>query len=527
MNQQAMNFNGSLMTKEQSMMQKKPATSGRFITNNMNMAYMLGSGLIMPPEGFGGKYYQDTLELVPGWIPVFIKNISTDALAYVVREQPKNLYSCYVELDLSGLRCTAWSYGQAQWRQIKLQDGLDGTEELLLLPAPLPLNLVKNFIVFAERTKAESFKETLKAYGNAQLGTLKTASKKAEFEKKKTLPWPLEIPADSALQPLSVPLSTVNAIGGAVNALAILSQSNSLARTACQMLAGRKSLDEELGHKRFLQAINEWACVPSDTVATKDVFALLVQYLYERIGNTDYANALDIILAHFVEISETVFPDKPGAKESAQDFIQLIKNNAQMPKDKVENLLQKYDKPLQQTFLSFVFYNDLKELFEKAHAPLQPERMAELVLLMGLRTGWLGLDFTYKQQQGCHVFVPYLMAVLAHRFAKTDMELPEIKVPLLLSEYFSSEKWSSRQQATAVYLAKKQQWNCVSTRICLGKGDYQLSIGTGGVDIVLDGEVKAVHTEVDMKKFHIEFSKLHLLEPSLEIELRKLLGEKW
>lgn len=525
MNQQAMNFNGSLIS-EENMMQRKPATTGRFVTNNMNMAYMLGSGLIMPPAGFGGKYYKDTLELVHGWVPVFIKNISTDALAYVVQEQPQSLYPCYVELDLNELEGTVWSYGQTQWRQIKLQDGLDGTEELLLLPAPLPLNLVKNFIVFANREKADAFKEALNAYDNVTLGTLKTTTKKAEFEKKKTLPWPLDMPPDSALQSLSMPLSSVNAIGGAVSALAILSQSNSLARNAYQMIAGRKSLEEEPGYRKFLQAIGTWTCVPSNNAVSRDVFALLVQYLYERIGNPDYANVLDIILAHFVEITEMVFPDKPGAKESAQDFIQLIKMNAQMPKDKVENLLRQYDKPLQQTFLGFIFYHDLKELLEKEYVPLQPERMAELVLLMGLRTGWLGLDSISKQQQDCHIFVPYLMALLAHRFAKTDMKLPEIKAPLLLSEYFSGEKWTARQQRAAVYLAKQQQWNCVSTRIRLGKGDYRLNVGAAGVDILLDGEVKAVQTEVDMEKFNAAFSRMHIMAPSQEIELRKLLGEK-
>ena len=32
-----------------------------FITNHLNLLYMLASGLMMPPQGFGDKYYRDTL----------------------------------------------------------------------------------------------------------------------------------------------------------------------------------------------------------------------------------------------------------------------------------------------------------------------------------------------------------------------------------------------------------------------------------------------------------------------------------
>lgn len=66
----------------------------------------------------------------------------------------------------------------------------------------------------------------------------------------------------------------------------------------------------------------------------------------------------------------------------------------------------------------------------------------------------------------------------------------------------------------------------MTTRISLGRGEYQLSVGAGGVDIVLDGEVKAVRTEVDRKQFNAAFTQLHIIEPKLDTELRKLLGVK-
>lgn len=511
---------------KQSVGAKKIQHTWRFVTNQKNMAYMLGSGLIMPPSGFGHKYYQDTLKLVPGWIPLFPQALSVEALEYVVAEQPKQLNACYAELDLSGISCSAWRYTSEKWQQIKFPEELDGTEELLLLPSPLPISLIKNTIVFAESEHAKAFANSFNDYGNAALIPLKASTKKPEFNKKKTLPWPLVVTEVAGPQPFDIDLSKVNAIGGAVAALAIFSQSNDVAKTAYQTLAGRISPQTAAEHQpKLLNVVTDWAFDIQIENASKDMFSLLVQCLYEHIGSSDCGSALDIILAHFAEISETIYPGNPAALASANDLIQLISENARMPQDTLENLLKNHEKSLQQVLLSFVFRERLEHLWEQP-LPIQPERIADVALLAGLREGWMGLDRSFKQQQRCDTFVPNLMALLAHRFAGTGMVLPKVDAPFLLSEYFSTENWSKSRQDAAVYLAKKQKWKCVTTRISLGRGDYRLSVGAGGVDIVLDGEVKAVRTEVDREQFNAALAQLHIIDSKQDAELRKLLGAK-
>src|SRR5690606_14073288 len=71
----------------------------RLVTNHQNLMFMLSSGMIMPPSGFGKKYYQDTLSLVPGWIPLFPEELWKSAVDYSVAEQAL-LRPCYTELDL-------------------------------------------------------------------------------------------------------------------------------------------------------------------------------------------------------------------------------------------------------------------------------------------------------------------------------------------------------------------------------------------------------------------------------------------
>lgn len=511
---------------KQSLVQKNTNYTWRFVTNQMNMAYMLGSGLIMPPRSFGQKYYQDTLQLVPGWIPLFSKAVSVEALEYVVAERPKQLNACYAELDLSGITCSAWRYASEQWQLINFPEELDGTEELLLLPAPLPISLIKNTIVFAEPAHAKAFTDSLNDYSNTELSPLKTGTKKPEFNKKKTLPWPLAISDTTGPQPLHIDLSAVNAIGGAVAALAIFSQSNDVAKAAYQAIAGRISTQTVTENQfKLLNVVTDWAYETQTENLTKDTFALLVQRLYKHMGSSDYGSALDIILAHFAEISEIAFPGNQSALASANDLMQLISENARTPQDTLENLLKNHDKPLQQVLLSFVFRERLEHLWQHP-LPIQPERIADVALLAGLREGWMNLDRLFKQQQRCDIFVPHLMAVLAHRFARTNMSLPKIEAPFLMSEYFETANWSKSRQDAAVYLAKKQKWNCVTTRISLGKGDYQMSVGTGGVEIVLDGEVKAVRTEVDREQFDAALAQLYIIDPKLDAAVRKLLGAK-
>ena len=62
-----------------------PAT-GLLGTNHLNLMYMLAAGLVMPPAAFGDKYYRDTLECFPGWIPLFIGKVPSEAIASTTRE---------------------------------------------------------------------------------------------------------------------------------------------------------------------------------------------------------------------------------------------------------------------------------------------------------------------------------------------------------------------------------------------------------------------------------------------------------
>lgn len=500
----------------------------KFVTNEMNLSVMLGSGLVMPPSGFGNRYYQDTLQLVPGWVPLFPNNIPKQVFDYSAEELPKLRAPCFVELELEALSCIAWRYDGVAWEQIQFPEGLNGAEALLLLPAPLPLNLIKERIYFVDSKRANAFKSSLSDYGNVILEPFKTGMRKAEFNKRGDFCWPVKVEENTGPQPRDVNLAAVDAIGGAVTALAILSQSNKAAKEAYQVIAERfiPSEENQSDTASLFGVVSDWAQEGEIQTAKNEPFALLVQCLYEHVGTGEFGSFIDIILVKFTEITAKAFPENSSALASAHDLIELLRNTAQSPQDTPENLLRKHEKQLQQVLLGFVFRQTLSELL---HSPLpidlQPERAAAVALLAGLQEGWQTLDSHYKQQQNCHLLVPSVMATLAHRLAKTGMQLPKVVAPLLLSEHFAGEKWTARQKNAAVHLAKQNKWNCISTRIRLGLGEYQLEVGRSGAEIVLDGEVK-VSPEVDREKFYEGLQSLQLIEPEVEKRLRQALGNR-
>lgn len=500
-----------------------PQLVWRFLTNHLNMAYILGSGLIMPPTGFGGKHYQDSLDLVPGWIPLFAKDIAVQAVTYSIQEH-RNLRPCFVELDLGLISSMAWVYRQG-WQQIQFPEGLQGDEELLLLPAPLPISLIKEHIVFVDRKDQDHFKQSLSDYSNASLGELKLKTAKAEFNKKKTMAWPPPLPAVGGPKALDINLAAANAMGGSIAALVTCSYGNDAALRAYQWVAGRTEGTSSKYDKLF-GFLNDWSQNPVDKQHETSLFARIVECIRKNSASTDYASTLDIVTANFVAISEELYP---GNQASSEQLVKLLLDNAQSPQHRLVDLFDRNDKELQQILLGFVFRERLLELIENPLPTIAPERLAAIVLLLGLKQGWLDLENDVKQQQKMGVFVPMLMAQWAHRDNGTSLRFAPFSCPLLLREYFMTADWDKGQTKAALKLAQVKKWPCLSTRIRLGQGDYQLQVSRSGVDIVLDGVVQQVSTEVNQEEFMDQLRSLDRhgqVDVKLETELRSLLGEK-
>ena len=210
----------------------------RFATNHQNLMYMLAAGLFLPSKGFGKKYYQDTLSLVDGWIPFFPSSVPAEVIEHCTSES-KILRPSIVEVDLSKTSGVFPALKGGSWVQLDfIQDDFSDVD-CILMPAPLPLSIIKE-IKFRSPAEVKEFKKGEKDFGNVPLEDFKLKSKGPDF-KKKGIAWP---PTHKGVGARETDTNFVDSVGGAIAALNVLANTCEPAILALKSL---KSDDADAG----------------------------------------------------------------------------------------------------------------------------------------------------------------------------------------------------------------------------------------------------------------------------------------
>ena len=97
-----MSEKSDLFAQDSPSVKPSPVKSWQMVTNQSNLFYMIAAGMIMPPDGFGGKYYLDTVSAFPGYLPIFPNNVSESAINFSISEK-SHLLPCILNLELSEL----------------------------------------------------------------------------------------------------------------------------------------------------------------------------------------------------------------------------------------------------------------------------------------------------------------------------------------------------------------------------------------------------------------------------------------
>ena len=162
--------------------------TGLLVTNHLNLMYILSAGLVMPPVGFQGKYYDDTLGCFPGWIPLFVDRVPRQAVDLSTREAGY-LTPVVVEIELSGLSGQVAAYRNDTLCELGFPEELDGTEQAFLIPTPLPTSWIKS-IVYESPAARRSCEANAKDFENVPINDFKRRSKRALFTKTTDMAWP-------------------------------------------------------------------------------------------------------------------------------------------------------------------------------------------------------------------------------------------------------------------------------------------------------------------------------------------------
>ena len=485
--------------------------SGLLVTNHLNLMYMLAAGLVMPPAGFGEKYYRDTLECFPGWIPLFVDRVPATAIESSTQEAG-HLKPVIVQIGLTGLSGRVAAIGRGGMRELQFPGEVDVTEYVLLVPAPLPTCWIES-VFFQSAHDKRACERSAKDVGNVPLEDFRRdATRKALFAKAPDAEWP---PRDGP-EERSVPLERPLAAGGVMAMLFLFGNLGDQAVRACRSAfdpVGDPPVPADDG--ATLAGLEPWmregaVPLPASTDAETERTSLQNAYhgalfwgAVERLAKWREAarakNPESVLIDYLAETSATVDPRVQAGVRKLQDTLESLSGIGDAP---ASELFERHNTPLAHAMTLFFLCGDCVDLFDYRDDRLGEMDWLAAAILFGVRDGWPNLPLRLRGPQDLSAAVCHRMAQMAHRLADTKLDLGDAPaMPVPLRELFSDDAdWRARERAAALELARLHQWDCVHTRITLAPGEYKLSVKGGSTYIEIPGMPK-IAPEVDRGRF--------------------------
>ena len=483
---------------------------GLFATNHLNLMYMLAVGLVMPPAGFGDKYYRDTLASFPGWIPLFLDKVPKEAIESSIQEAG-HLKPTIVRVGLSGISGNLIALGEHGQRELHFPEQLDGTERVLLVPAPLPTSRFES-IVFQSADDKRVCERDAKEFDNVPMEDFKRGLGKTLFSKAPNTHWPPgEGPVERTV-PLELPLAT----GGVMAMLLLFGNLGAQAVRACRNAfdpAGDPSPPSD--HHLVLSGLGAWVdggVAPHSVTADPEMDRAALQSAFQarlfwevvvrlvQWRESDRAgSAENVLLDYLAEASASLDPRLQAGVGKLRNTLESLTGLADAT---ASELFERHDTPLGRAMALFFLRRDCVDLFDFHSDQLGELDWLAAAILFGVREGWLSLPLRLRAGRDLSDAVSHRMARLSHRIAGTGLDLGEApaRARPLRERFGDGTAWRPGEKSAALELARIQKWDCVFTRISLGAGEYTLTVKGGSIHIELPGEPR-ISPEIDLDRF--------------------------
>lgn len=492
----------------------------RLVTNHLNMMFMISAGMIIPPTGFGKKYYLDTLSFLPGWIPLFPESLSQSAIQLSVSEQP-HLRACYLELNLSEVHGPVKLFRSGQWIDASFPDGVYGDEEVMLIPAPIPTSLITEIAFSSKEDKLYCDKDA-KNFFNVPLADFKTKLAGAAFKKRDSCNW---LDHRDGLYEQQVDLTLADAFGGVIALLSQLSNKNDVAiditKAFCEEYPDEtliNSFSMILGaHTIFYPYTQNVELAGASAVLFKE----LAQAIISNRSNLKSGSPIDVVMAVLESSNQK---QQGAARQAGERLIEDLKRIVQFPDKTIDELFNWHQKPLPRALILFFMCDSAMDLLELQINQQSGYEVCSAAILLGIAEGWMRMPTLIRENNGIKNIVPAYMTKLSQRGSNFELSfghLPER--PRSLRDLFRNSPLDKKVNEAALSIARACKWSCIKTRIKLGKGDYQLLIDGAGASLVLDGDVKAVESEIDLDAFLIKLSGTDNIPVKVEQKAREIL----
>ena len=481
-----------------------------------------------------GRLKHDTLECYPGWIPIFLGKVPREAVESGIREA-EHLRPIVVRIGLTGIAGRIIAMGDHGARELSFPDQLDATERVLLVPAPLPTSRIES-ITNQSVVDRRACGADAKDFGNVPLADFKSRSRtnKSLFAKAPDIPWPPgEGPAERA-----DPLERSLAAGGVMAMLFLFGNLGHHAVRAC-----RDAFDPDGDVTRLpedhpiLAGLGVWmregATPPLPTLdADSDRIALQRRFqarlFWEAVENLvkwreggRTGSTEDVVLDYLARAAATLDPRLQAGSRKLHGTLESLTGLGDAT---ASELFDRHDTALAHALTLFFLRRDCAALFDCRSDRLGEADWLAAAILFGVRDGWLGLPLRLRGHPALSDAVSHRMARMSHRFAGSGLDLgePPARVQSLRERFGDGSAWRPAEKSAALELARAQEWDCVSTRINLGPGEYRLTVKGGSTLIELSGEPRA-SPEIDRDRF-FEYLASTRLDPGAEATVRKKLG---
>jgi hypothetical protein len=494
----------------------------RLVTNHLNLMYMSAAGMVMPPKSFGEKYYKDSLQAIPGWIPLFAGAVPKDLIDLAISEG-KHLKPCVATVNLDSLKGTLRSVSlNGTMRTIKFPDEIDGSEACLLVPAPLPFDWVDSILLRSLEHKQSLIKDA------AEYSNVKLTDTKREVDAKVLAGSNIKIPLkqDDGLPENDRSMEYAIAAGGIMAMLFQFANLGEAGLQACRLAFDGEEPTAGTVSDPIIKALYQWrdkAGIPVEGDLLPRLFWGSVNKIAEARYSAVPQNPMDTVLG-FLDASKSMMEEKQQAgMTKLADDLRAIRGFG----DKnLSEMLNRHTRLFSKVMALFYMRQKSMELVELQHPSITENEYIAAGMLFGARDGWIGLPAELRDHPGLSSAVSHRMAAMAHRISGTDIDLgaPPLRcIPLREAFASGARGWSAKQREAAAQLSREYKWNITNTKISLGKGDYRLVVDGGGAHIIISGEVKAVASDLDTKEFFQRLSKVRV-SGKIEKKIRMMLS---
>lgn len=502
--------------------------TGVLVTNDRNLMYMLAAGLLMPPSGFGGKHYNDTLSAFQGWLPFFVgpegsaSSPPSEAAEGSTREV-HHLRPALVEVDLRDLSGMVQAHGPDGWAVRSLEDGVAAEESLLLFPAPLPVSRIRS-VVFRSIEEQRAIEGHANDFGNVSFDGLDLKADPARFDSLSDQAWP---PPDGPAE-RPVALASAQAVGGVLAVLHRLANTGdlSLDTARCAFDPSCDPPDDSI-----LRALPEWIAAARGTGSGKttrtgqDLFWDAVDHVVQCRDQGGRNDATDALVTFYREAAKGMEGELRTRAAAVVSTLESLGGG--LGGDTVSGMLDRHPTPTGRAAILFLLRRKSRELFDLMRDYRQLEERDRLAagILFGARDGWLKLPLALRGSAELTNAVTHRMAVLAHRLDGSGCELgsepPRVRP---LREIFRDPgDWGPAEEDAALWLASELKWrDCYRTTVSLDAGSYQLRIEGGSVYIDC-ADSPRVDTRLDCDRFFARLARSNV-DAQLEADIRARLG---